>query len=405
MKTILKIAWRNVWRNRKRSLILLAAISFGLWAGLFIMSFYSGIIRQRIDTAIKQEISHMQIHHPAFRDEGEIAYVIPEGEKIVDQISHIPEVSQVTGRVVIQSMLASAFGSTGAVLMGIAPGTESLTTGLESKISKGTYFHPGKSHELLISEAMAKKLRLDVGRKAVITFQHLNGELVSMAYKIIGLYKTINRPYDEKYIFVDGTSVDSLAGIKGQIHEIAVLVHDETTLDTIMNQLKPQYPGIELLRWDEISPELGLTVDVGNEMVYIFMGIILICLIFGIVNTMMMSVLERVAELGMLIAIGMTRLRIFVMILAETFFLVMAGCPPGVLLGWLSVYIAGSTGITLHFLEAVASSFGYSPVVYPFLDIRQIMIVIALVVGSALVSAIFPARRAIQCKPAESIKK
>lgn len=405
MKTILKIAWRNVWRNRKRSMILLSAISFGLWAGLFIMSFYNGIIRQRIETAITQEVSHLQMHHPAFRDEGEIAFVIPDGKMIVEQLRSMPEVSQVTGRVVIQSMIASASGSTGAVLMGIVPETENQTTGLAEKITKGNYFSQDKSHQLLISEAMARKLRLDVGRKAVITFQHTNGDLVSGAYRIVGLYKTVNRPYDEKYIFVDGSSVDSLAGVQDRIHEIAALVHDERQLDGVMSRLKKQYPNIELLRWDEISPELGLTVSVGNEMVYIFMGIILICLIFGIVNTMMMSVLERVAELGMLMAIGMTRLRIFVMILAETFFLVMAGCSPGVILGWLSVYVAGTTGITLHFLEAVASSFGYSPVVYPFLYTQQVLVVMLLVVGSALLSAVFPARRAIQCKPAESIKK
>lgn len=405
MLTILKIAWRNVWRSRRRSFVLLTAVAFGLWAGLFIMSFYNGLIKQRIETAITTEVSHIQVHNPRFREDYRISYIIPEGNKLLAECKNIPGVKNVTSRLVLHGMLASPAGSTGVIIHGITPDSEDATTKLQSKLTKGKYFDNSEVNELIISESLAQKLRLSVHKKAVITFEHLDGELISAAFKIVALYKTNNRPYDETYIFVNAERIDTLAGINDEIHEIALVLHHEKYCDSVQQHLIQKSKGLEVLRWDEITPELGLTVNVGNQMAYIFMGIILISLVFGIINTMMMSVLERTAEFGVLLAVGMSRPRIFMMILAETFFLVMAGCPPGIFFGWITTFIAGKTGITLTYLEQVSSSFGYSPTIYPFLYPSQLGLVVVLVFVSALISSIFPARKAIMCEPAKSIKK
>jgi putative ABC transport system permease protein len=405
MKTLIKISWRNIWRSKRRSLIIMAAVSIGLWFGIFLMAFYNGMIEQRIQSAIFSELSHIQIHHPEFRKDFDIKYALPAGKSKLDQIARQEFVKESAGRMIIKAMLASAAGSCGITLNGVMPEKENKLTGLDKKITEGKYFNPEKTNEIIISERIAKKMKLQLNKKAIITFQNYEGDLVSGAFRIIGLYKTINDPYDDTHVFVSISTVNTLAGVPDAINEIAILLKSNDMLDESGVTFTKMFSDAEVKNWKQISPELGLTVVAGDQMVYIFMGIILISLAFGIVNTMLMSVLERTKEIGILMAIGMNKLKIFSMILLETFFLIMAGCPPGIFLAFFTIIITHKTGITLQSLSEVSSSFGYSPVIYPSLQMKQIGIIFGLVVITALFSAIFPARRALRLKPAESIKK
>lgn len=165
------------------------------------------------------------------------------------------------------------------------------------------------------------------------------------------------------------------------------------------------FPKTEIQNWKEIAPELGYTVSVGDKMMFIFMGIIMLALGFGIVNTMMMAVLERTREIGMLMALGMNKFKIFMMILMETFFLILAGCPIGIVLALVTIGITQRTGIDFSQYSDAYSSFGYSSIFYPSLSVKQFGMMLLLVVITAFVSALFPARKALQLNPAESLKK
>jgi ABC-type lipoprotein release transport system permease subunit len=258
---------------------------------------------------------------------------------------------------------------------------------------------------MLASQRLMKKLKLKEGRKAIITFQDREGNLVSGAFKVTGVYSTNNAPFDESNVFVNLAGVDSMAGVRGQLHEIAVLLKSGNALETIHAKLKQQYPQAEVLNWREIAPEISLTVEFGDQMVYIFMAIILLALAFGILNTMMMSVLERTRELGMLLALGMNRRRVFLMILLETCLLVFAACPPGVVLGLATTAITQHTGIDFSQYSDVYAEFGYSEILYPALNMQQFGNILAMVVLTAVLSGLLPARRALRLKPAESIRK
>ena len=400
-----KIASRNIWRSKKRSLIIIAAVSFGLWAGIFMTAFYNGVIEQRINTAISSELSHYQVHHPRFREDYEIKYYLPEGRKILEGISKDSQTKAIAGRVIIKGMIASASGSSGITINGVMPVEEQNLTNLSKKIIKGNYFNPNKSNEIILSERLRKKLKLNLNKKAILTFQDSEGNLASGAFRITAIYKTVNSPYDDSNVFVKITDIDSLSGIPKEINEIAVLLKSSKTLEESQNSLKLEFPKLEIQNWKEIAPELGYTVSVGDKMMFIFMGIILLALGFGIVNTMMMAVLERTREIGMLMALGMNKFKIFMMIVLETFFLIVAGCPFGILLALITIGITQRTGIDFSQYSDAYSSFGYSSVFYPSLSARQFVIMIVLVLITAFVSALFPARRALRLNPAESLKK
>lgn len=400
-----KIASRNIWRSRKRSLIIIAAVSIGLWAGIFMMAFYNGMIEQRINSAITDELSHIQVHHPEFRKEYDIKYHLSEGRKIVETIRKDSKIKAVAGRIILKGMIASASGSSGITINGIQPKAEQALTDLNGKIIKGNYFNPQKTNEIILSKKLSKKLKLNLNKKTILTFQDAKGNLASGAFRITAIYKTVNGPYDDSNVFVKITDIDSLAGIPNAMNEIAILLKSNIELEEIQKKLKHKFPKTEVKNWMEISPELGLTISVGDQMVFIFMGIILLALAFGIVNTMMMAVLERTREIGMLLALGMNKFKIFMMILLETLFLIIAGCPVGILLAFVSIGITQRTGIDFSNFSEAYSSFGYSSIIYPSLTARQFGIIMLLVFITALFSALFPARRALKLNPAESLKK
>jgi putative ABC transport system permease protein len=402
---LIKIASRNIWRSKKRSFIIITAVIIGLWAGIFMMAFYNGMIEQRINTAITGELSHIKLHHPEFRKEHEIKYHLPQGRKMLELISKDSSVQAAAGRVIIKGMIASAYGSSGITINGILPDEELPVTNLNKKSVKGNYFSSEKTNEIIISDKTRKKLKLKLNKKTILTFQDKEGNLASSAFRIISIYKTVNGPYDETNVFVNINDIDSISGIKNELNEIAVLLKSSTLLEQSQNSLKQRFPATEIKNWKEISPELGLTVSVGEQMVYVFMGIILLALAFGIVNTMMMAILERTREIGMLLALGMNKLKIFLMILFETFFLILAGCPIGILLALATISITQKTGIDFGRFSAAYSSFGYDSIIYPSLTLKQFGTMILLVVITTLFSALFPARRALKLQPAESLKK
>lgn len=404
MNVLIKIASRNLWRNKKRSFIIIFAVSFGIWAGIFMTAFYNGMIEERINNAITTELSHIQIHNPNFKNENEIKYVLSDGKKILEKVRKLNQIKTSTGRVIIQGMIASAYGSCGITINGIRPKEEQVITNLPKKIIEGTYYNSKKTNEILISKRLSKKLKINLNKKVIITFQDKEGNLASSAFRVCGIYKTINAPYDDNNAFVTITDIDSLAGIQNQINEIAILLHTNNSLVETQQKLEKSFPKTEIQNWKEISPELGLTVSVVNQMAYIFMGIIFLALAFGIVNTMMMAVLERTREIGMLLALGMNKIKIFNMIVLETLFLVLFGCPIGIVFALITIAITHKIGIDFSSYSELYSSFGYNSVIYPSITLSQFGNSMFLVLIATFLSALFPARRALKLNPAESLK-
>jgi ABC-type lipoprotein release transport system permease subunit len=402
---LLKIAWRNIWRSRTRSLVILVSVAVGLWAGIFLLAFYNGMAEQRVRSAIETEISHIQLHHPAFSEDHDLKFFIPDGRKILESIRQSAGLRVAAGRIFITGMAVSPIGSAGVKINAVMPAKEDSLTQLAAKLTSGIYFKDAVKNEILISEKLAQKLKLKVQRKMVLTFSDREGNIASGAFRVAGLYKTINAPYDEANVFIDVDDAAILAGMPGEINEIAILLDADKKLEAFVMKLAKEYPGVEIKKWTEINPEMKLLVTSMDQMMFFFMGIIMLALAFGIINTMLMSVLERTREIGMLLSLGMNKFRIFGMILLETVFLVMAGCPAGIIPALFTVMYTRKTGINLSVFSDTYSSFGYSSEVFPSLDSRDLGMIILLVIFTALVSALFPAWRALKLKPAEAIRK
>lgn len=401
---IIKVAWRNIWRNRSRSLVVIIAVVVGLWAGIFINAFYNGVINDRVNTVIGSEVSHIQIHDSIFKEEQIAKYDIPRGKVITDSLKHLASVKSVSARMVTQSMIASAKSSTGVVILGVSPKDEIATTGLDKKIIEGNLFEEGQKNQIIISSRLAEKLEVKLKSKIVLTFQDAKDDITAAAFRVCGLYKTVNSGYDELYVFVKQSDIKPLLGGEVNYHEIALLLNDQEEVMPLLHRLKKSYPHLLVESWMELSSGMGYVMEFMNTYLMIVMGIILMALMFGIVNVMLMAILERVHEIGMLMAVGMSKPKIFMMIMMETIFLTVAGTPIGLLISFVSITWVGNKGINLSIASEVYSQLGFSAIIYPELDFNSYLTVSLMVVCMAILAAIYPAFKALSLKPVVAIR-
>jgi ABC-type lipoprotein release transport system permease subunit len=402
---IWSISWRNIWRNKVRSTVVIIAITLGICAGVFSTAFFKGMMNQRVEQVISNELSHIQIHHPDFRSNMELDNIISSGSELADKIAQIPDVEGVSKRVVIFSMVSSAETASGVRIIGINPDDEMSVSDMENNIVEGEYFNGVKRNPVLIGQKLAEKLNVKLRSKIVITLQDLEKNITGGAFRVVGIFETPNSTYDETTIFVRGSDISRLIALPEDAgHEIAVLVSNNELVDTVQYQIKQIASEMEVLDWKELSPEMGYLTEVMDLYMYIFIIIILLALLFGIINTMLMVVLERVKELGMLMAVGMNRLRVFSMIVLETILLTLVGGVMGTLAGsGISKYFE-THAIDMSSWSEGYSQLGYDTLVYTSIDVNLMITVIMMVLFTGVIAAIYPAYKALKHNPAEALR-
>ena len=220
------------------------------------------------------------------------------------------------------------------------------------------------------------------------------------------IYQTDNTPLDEQNVYVHQTTLNNYLATQNSSHEIVLLLNNDDEVEEVKKQLELQFPEYSIKTWRENSPESDLMVSTVNQYSSIIMIIIMIALAFGIINTMLMSVLERTREIGMLTALGMNRLRVFLLVLTETVLLTFIGVPVGLITSWLTIKHFGTTGIDISsFSETAMSSFGFSSMIYPEFPMASLSNVLIIVISTALLAALFPSIKAIKLQPADALRQ
>jgi putative ABC transport system permease protein len=398
-------AWRNMWRNKLRSLIIITAFTIGIFAGIFIIAFFNGMVDSRVESVISTEMSHIQLHRPGFMDNDQFSLRFVVNDTFMEKLLHTPHVAAASKRIIINSMIASAETGTGVKITGVDPQQEMKVTRLYTKIIEGEYLSETGRNPVVISEKLAKKLKVGLHNKIILTLQDEDKNITGGAFRIVGIYRTDNLIFDEANIFVRNNDIARLTGISpDDVHEVAVLLDKNESTESVTKILSDSFPRLEVKNWLQLSPDAGALVSAMNQYTYIFTIIILLALCFGIVNTMLMVIIERMRELGMLMAIGMNRIRVFSMIMLETVFLSLTGGILGILSGWAASVYFMKKGIDLYFWKEAIGEIGFSSLVYPVVETPVIFYTAVLVIIAGIVSALYPALKAIRIKPAQAIR-
>jgi ABC-type lipoprotein release transport system permease subunit len=309
-------------------------------------------------------------------------------------------------RSVTQGMLATATGTGGVQINGIDMEAENNVSQMHKKILEGQGLTVAKKNGILIGKKQADKMKLKVGSKLVLTFTDRESNITAGAFRISGIYETVNAPMDERNVYVNQSTLNRYLDIDGKSHEMAIILHRDEDVDAVKQTLQKQFPEYSIMDWRDNSPETDLMVGVVDQYSAIIMVIIMISLAFGIANTMLMSVLERTREIGMLSALGMNHVSVFTLVLLETVVLTLVGVPVGLTVAWFVIYYYGQVGIDISSFSGEAmSGFGFGSVIYPEFPTDSLVLVMVIVISTALASSLFPSLKAIKLQPAEALRQ
>jgi len=407
--TLIKIGWRNIWRNKKRSLVVILSIVLGLYGGLIIASLMITLNAQRMDTAINTYLADIQIHDKEYSKEYSLSDTISNIHYLEEKLKTDPRIKSYSKRAVINGMLSNSTGSYGVNVLGIDPESEMKVTNVYKKIIEGDYFESKRSNTMVVGKKLADKLNLRLRSKVVIAFQDVNGDITSLLFRIEGVFKSGNGMFDDYNVFVKNSSIFSNISDLNSYHEIPILTNNGgVTTNSINESLKLDLRKInntlDVKSWDEIAVELAYANQMLSSFLYIFMLIVLSGLSFGIINTMLMAILERKKEIGMLMSIGMTKIYIFLMICFETVFLSLVAIPFGLLITYFTVDYFSVSGIDLSVVGSGLENFGVGTILYLKLPIEYYLNLSLLVILISSISSIFPAIRALKINPVEATK-
>ncbi len=402
--TLIKISWRNIWRNKLRSLVVIVSIVFGLLGGIIIIAMSYGLNEERMNNAVDTYLSHIQIHNNLFSEDYNIKHTINNLDVIEKAINEDDRVVSYSKRIVLNGMLSNSNGSYGIQVKGIDPDEEIKVTNTYEKVIDGEYFKSKRDNTILVGKKLADKLNLKLKSKVVITFQDENYELTSLLYRVEGIFRSGNSRYDEMNVFVKNKSITkNLPGFNGY-HEMPILLSDIELRGEVKKDLIPISSDNIVEGWDDISKELAYANEMLSAVLYIFMMIILSGLSFGVINTMLMAILERRKEIGMLMSIGMNRYKIFMMISFETIFLSLIALPFGLITSYLIVEYYSVVGIDLSVVEAGLENFGVGTRLYFKVPNEEYFYVSLMVFVISIFSSIFPSIRALKINPVEATK-
>jgi len=386
--------------------MIILSVAIGLIAGIAVFALYNGMMKNRVKTVIESEVGHIQLHDSFFKENYESKYIIQNGEKILDIINRFSPINIAVPRSITHGMLSSTTGSSGVQINGIIPELEYRASHLNNKIIEGDIFDSTKKNQIIIGAKLASKLKLKRKSKLVLTLTDSSGTMVAGSFRVRAIYRSNNAPLDERMVYITMQDLNALLATGNSFQEIAVLLKNDEEVNNVQKKLQQIYPTLQIENWREISPETYLLVKTVNQYAYIIMVIIMMALSFGIVNTMMMAVLERTREIGMMMALGTNKSIIFRLVLLETIFLTMAGTPVGILAGWMATKYFNIHGIDLSGKGAeLMSSFGFNYVIYPEFPLQAMPYIILIIIITAIIASLMPAIKALNLHPIVALSK
>ena len=404
MKTIIKIAWLNIWRNKLRSSVVFISIILGIWAGLIMLSLSMGLNDQRTKSIIENQISHIQIHSNAYLEDEKPEFNIENYKDINNALDGIEEITHYSNRLILNATITTAHGFNNIQLIGVDPEIEAQVTTISAKVDTGTYFNKYKNNPIVIGKSLADDLKIDVKKSANIAFQDATGNFVTYGFRIEGIFNTSDTRFDKSVVFMKRENLEALAFMPDMIHEIAIMCTNIEESEKVAETINASFNNIKADHWKETSPQLGYADDMMGSVIAIFLGIIIFALSFGILNTMLMAVLERKREIGVLMSVGMNRKKIFLMIMLETLFLAVIAAPLGLGISYATITYFGTYGLDLSVVGEGMNSFGAESMLYTSLD-GSVYWLMALMIGmAAILSSIIPAKRALNYDPAEAVR-
>jgi ABC-type lipoprotein release transport system permease subunit len=415
---LLRLAWRNLWRNPRRTLIAMTAIGFGYAMLLFVACLMAGLRQQMIVSGTGFIISDVEVHAPDYYPERPIDQTLggPDGTDVNALVAAIAANSRVQAaspRVYGYGLVSATHQSAGVQLLGVVPDQEQKITVLQTQMVEGSYLSGPMPKGVVLGDKLATTIGAAVGSEIVLLAPAADGSTGNDVFTVAGLFHTGLDAMDRDLVLMPLASLQELLRLPpGGIHEVGIKLHEDditaaTTAAAALDARLSKTLPVQVQAWPELAPELADYVQFNRRVTFILFFIFFLLAVMGIANTMLMAIIERTRELGMLMAVGMRPVQVVGLIVAEAASLAGASLVLGAVLGAPLLWYLQVHGLNLAGNRGAVSLGGV--VVGPlwhgqqdYTAYAQAALGLAVV---ALVSALYPALRAARFRPTEALRK
>ena len=405
LPVLTRLAWRYLWRNHRRTIIMLSAISIGVWAMIFMTALTRGMVDQMIKDGISVLPGHVQVHNPEFLDDPSVSNRIAIGDAELGRAFDSAGFKAWASRVKVPAVITSERESRGVTLLGIDPAAEREFSFVSYDDVEGRFLESVDDNGVVIGKKLANTLDTEVGKRIVLMSQDPDNEIADRGFRVVGLF-TANMPaFEDSFVFISKKAAQKMLRIGDSTTEIVFLGDDYRNIEPTYELVKQRLDGsLDISRWYEVNTYLGTMLKVMDGFVLIWVIVIFLALSFGLVNTLVMAVFERIREIGLMLALGMKPASILGQIIIESMLLLAVGLAIGDVLAWATIQPLQG-GIDISVVAEGMEMMGASSVLYPKLYWSDMILANVVVLILGFFASLSPAWRASRYEPVEAITK
>ncbi len=400
-----RLAWRYLWRNHRRTIIMVGAVAVGVWAMIFMTALSRGMVDQMIDDGISAMPGHVQVHHPDYLDDPSVVNRITIGEDELARRFAGAGFRAWASRVRVPAVITSERDSRGVELLGIDPAAERGFSFVDYDDVEGRFLESSDDSGIVIGKKMAELLETRIGKRVVLMSQDPDNDIADRGFRVVGLFEANMPAFEETFVFIGKHTAQRMLRIGEATTEIFVVGDDYRDVEPTYQAVVERLDGnLDVEPWQEINTYLGAMLKVMDGFVLIWMIVIFLALSFGLVNTLVMAVFERVREIGLMLALGMRPASILGQILIESMLLLAVGLLIGNALAVASV-LPLRDGIDISVVAEGMEMMGAASVLYPKLYLQDLVMANLVVLVLGFLASLSPAWRASRYEPVEAITK
>lgn len=398
---LLQLSWRNLWRHRRRNAILLAAIAVAVAGVVLLNALLRGMQADMENSVIDNLTGHVKVLRPGYLEDPSIQ----RGFEVAAGWSEGLPADAVAGwalRVRVPAVVMSERETRGVQLVGVDPAQESISF-LGGVAIAGEALSGREDRRILVGARLAEQLETTVGRRLVLVTQGADGRNREAGYRIAGIYRAEVGGLEQVFVFTGAEALQATLDT-ATVTEVSVRLADTAREASVVERLDAAFGGLDVYTWRQLEPQAAQMVKFADAAVFIYFVVVMGALVFGLVNTLVTAVMERVRELGMLRALGMRPRTVVAQVTIESTLVMALGIALGLLIA-LGVFAAVADGIDLTAFDDSLASFGLRPIFVPVLEGRDVALVAAMSLALGLLASFYPARRAVKVKPLEALRR